>query len=277
MKKTQSLFLIFFGLILLNSCISDPEAIFSVDSTEYETDYEIEFNNESLNATTYEWDFGDGYFSTQVNPVHSYTYTGNYKVSLNVVNGDKESETTKTLSIVPGFEPTIYEGRSVDGIYVGDSWSEVKNEMGTDTLYTSFDSEGIYYHFVYYADFEVELLFRSYESELKDDDRISDIIVNFRNGGITYKGINFDNTIDDVYTAYGLPLDVRSGSNNVGYWYDDLGIDFYEYENVNGVLSGLVDEMWIYEPIGNEKSASLYSSVAAKKIVRENHRKRFQR
>ena len=44
------------------------------------------FTNLSLNATRYTWDFGDNTASTEVNPIHQYTKTGNYKVCLTAYN-----------------------------------------------------------------------------------------------------------------------------------------------------------------------------------------------
>lgn len=43
----------------------------------------VQFNNESVNAVTYLWDFGDGQTSNQINPVHVYTTPGTYNVTLN--------------------------------------------------------------------------------------------------------------------------------------------------------------------------------------------------
>ncbi|GHT51388.1 hypothetical protein FACS189440_20340 [Bacteroidia bacterium] len=47
---------------------------------------EVTFTNTSKYADKYEWDFGDGNTSTQVNPVHAYAEPGAYQVKLIVQN-----------------------------------------------------------------------------------------------------------------------------------------------------------------------------------------------
>jgi PKD repeat protein len=42
----------------------------------------VQFNNSSINATTFLWDFGDSTTSTLTNPSHTYTYTDTFTVSL---------------------------------------------------------------------------------------------------------------------------------------------------------------------------------------------------
>lgn len=48
----------------------------------------IQFLNNSVNATTYAWDFGDGNTSTVANPSHTYGTGGNYTVTLTASNGN---------------------------------------------------------------------------------------------------------------------------------------------------------------------------------------------
>ena len=48
---------------------------------------EVKFLNQSYNAESFEWDFGDGNFSTEVNPVHTYTEYGDFDVKLTVNGG----------------------------------------------------------------------------------------------------------------------------------------------------------------------------------------------
>jgi PKD repeat protein len=44
--------------------------------------------NNSVNATSYAWDFGDGNTSTVANPSHTYGTGGNYTVTLIASNGN---------------------------------------------------------------------------------------------------------------------------------------------------------------------------------------------
>lgn len=65
----------------------------------------IQFTNTSggNNPITYQWDFGDGSSSTQVNPAHTYTSNGTYTVTLIAVSASGCSDTiTKTNLIAVG-------------------------------------------------------------------------------------------------------------------------------------------------------------------------------
>jgi PKD repeat protein len=47
----------------------------------------VNFINNSINATSYLWDFGDSTTSTLTHPGHVYTTTGTYTVQLTAING----------------------------------------------------------------------------------------------------------------------------------------------------------------------------------------------
>lgn len=59
----------------------------------------VSFTNSSENSTTYNWNFGDGTFSTEENPIHSYATTGNFSVHLTVTTCGKTSEITQNITI----------------------------------------------------------------------------------------------------------------------------------------------------------------------------------
>ncbi len=56
-------------------------------------------NNSSPNATSFEWDFGDGNTSTEENPVHTYAASGMYEVTLTATNDCGSSALTQTITV----------------------------------------------------------------------------------------------------------------------------------------------------------------------------------
>jgi parallel beta-helix repeat protein len=61
---------------------------------------------------SYEWDFGDGNSSTEMNPTHTYAQDGTYTVTLNVTDNDGASDTnttTATIAEVPKKPDLIIE------------------------------------------------------------------------------------------------------------------------------------------------------------------------
>lgn len=84
--------------VLFTSCNDDddddpvatPVASFQyvIDANDF---LNVTFTNFSQNASSYEWDFGDGNSSTEENPSHTYMATGDYTVVLTASNSDGES------------------------------------------------------------------------------------------------------------------------------------------------------------------------------------------
>jgi len=60
-----------------------PQTDFTSDNTQScKTPFTVQFTNLTQGNNTYIWDFGDGGNSTDMNPVHTYTDTGSYTVTL---------------------------------------------------------------------------------------------------------------------------------------------------------------------------------------------------
>jgi len=103
--------------------------------------FTVNFQNYSINGSSFEWDFGDGNTSTEVNPTHTYTTLGDFTVSLTANGGVcGENSITKTdfISIDPSnpcmiFMPTngtlsstecfgtLYDDGGPDNPYSNDS------------------------------------------------------------------------------------------------------------------------------------------------------------
>ena len=99
MKKT---FLVLSILVIIFSgCVRDyhPYAQFTQPYTEYFTGEIVDFTNQSTEATSYLWDFGDGYTTNTFDASHSYSHSGTYTVTLNAYNHNKGSVTTSVIDV----------------------------------------------------------------------------------------------------------------------------------------------------------------------------------
>lgn len=65
--------------------------------------YTVDFTNNSTNAITYLWDFGDGFTSPAENPTHTYTTPGTYDVILYAFgsNGNVSTSTPNQVAVYP--------------------------------------------------------------------------------------------------------------------------------------------------------------------------------
>src|SRR4051812_8930914 len=72
--------------------IGKPEVQFDATSTGGCYPLAVQFTDQSSagndSIATWQWDFGDGYFSSQQNPLHTYDTSGNYNVTLKVINSE---------------------------------------------------------------------------------------------------------------------------------------------------------------------------------------------
>ena len=71
----------------------------NVISIKYQKDLRVEFVNGSVRYTTSLWDFGDGNTSSDTNPIHTYTTSGTFDVSLSVT-GDGGTDTYSVPAFV---------------------------------------------------------------------------------------------------------------------------------------------------------------------------------
>ena len=84
---------------------SPPTANFNAQSNVCLGDF-IQFTNNSLGGSNYDWSFGDGSSSDIMNPTHEYTSVGTYNVQLTVTNsfGSDNSSQTIVVSAIPTVE-----------------------------------------------------------------------------------------------------------------------------------------------------------------------------
>ena len=154
-----------------------PLADFNVD-TEICISNLASFTDDSCNATSWSWDFGDGATSTDQNPSHTYANAGDYQVCLTASNDCGDNQECKNVSVVE--EPvaafsyssnseTICQGSTLDFVneanleYSNTEW-EILYEGEVDTLAYAFTdttmtllSENIEVTFLNVGEYEITL------------------------------------------------------------------------------------------------------------------------
>jgi PKD repeat protein len=85
--------------IELSSC---PIASFSTQNNGCKGPCGITFLNESIDATSYHWDFGDGNSSSATNPTHLYENPGSYVVTLRAIGANCQHEFVGTVDVIQG-------------------------------------------------------------------------------------------------------------------------------------------------------------------------------
>jgi outer membrane protein assembly factor BamB len=86
--------------------------------------YPVQFAGIAFGGTlpySYQWDFGDGNTSTEINPIHSYSVPGNYTATFTVTDNEGNISTDNALVTITPPKPTVAIMKPVNGIYIGDS------------------------------------------------------------------------------------------------------------------------------------------------------------
>jgi len=85
--------LIFFSCRKDNSPRVEANACFSYSQVDSSVLNELKFQSCSKNGTKYEWEFGDGTFSNEVNPTHVFENDSNFLVKLKVYDAKNNAST----------------------------------------------------------------------------------------------------------------------------------------------------------------------------------------
>jgi hypothetical protein len=80
------IYLTLFLPLFLFSCQKSPEAYFYTNTLEPEVGQTVDFINDSHDARSFEWDFGDGTYSNEDSPSHIFTGTGTFEVTLKAIS-----------------------------------------------------------------------------------------------------------------------------------------------------------------------------------------------
>lgn len=98
-----------------------------------EAPLKVVLTNTSTNATSYEWDFGDGTTSTLTNPTHRYNATGSYIITLVAKNPSGSSQYRATVKINA---PKVFV-KGLEYKYVGKTGKYYKSVCKDDDLFTN--------------------------------------------------------------------------------------------------------------------------------------------
>jgi PKD repeat protein len=102
--KRSILITVITSVILTTACNEDldpPVASFDVNKESAEVGVTISFQSNCQNATSFDWDFGDGSGSSEENPNHVYTAEGTYRIVLTASNKDGSDKASKSIEITP--------------------------------------------------------------------------------------------------------------------------------------------------------------------------------
>ncbi|MEZ4943319.1 MAG: peptidylprolyl isomerase [Saprospiraceae bacterium] len=108
--------------LALASCVVKPQASFTMPVQKAVAPAKITFTNNSTNAESYEWDFGDGGKSTEASPTHRYMHSGNYTVVLKAQKG-KKIITTKQMIQVTAPERCLIEIETTQGTMLAELYA----------------------------------------------------------------------------------------------------------------------------------------------------------
>lgn len=102
--------------IPVNAIISDVSAV--PEFTETYDNLDVHFINNSLNASSFVWDFGDGSPTVNSeNPIHTYSAYGTYIVTLSATNACGSNQTTQNIVVVDFTGISQYSGNAHINIY----------------------------------------------------------------------------------------------------------------------------------------------------------------
>jgi PKD repeat protein len=113
-----------------------PAANFTANITYSHVPMVVRFNDISTGSpTAWNWSFGDGDYSELQNPVHTYTYGGNFTVSLNASNSNGFDIATKPgyIAAEPPSTDPIRVISAGGNVFIGESDLNITQSMGTNT------------------------------------------------------------------------------------------------------------------------------------------------
>ncbi len=117
-RSIPAVFVLIIISLMFQSC-ENPIADFTMEPTDNPETFEtISFFNQSVDAYTYEWKFGDGDNSLEENPTHVYDSPGTYEVMLTASDDKVSDDLTQliTISSATYLKIEIYRSNEVSAL-----------------------------------------------------------------------------------------------------------------------------------------------------------------
>ena len=199
--------------VAFTSCYHDPEADFSASNVVVEVGEDVFFTNYSDDVDYFEWDFGDGYISNDINPVHYYDDEGTYSVTLSAfLNGRMVDQafmtievlypTTLVVSVLEYYDEYAVSNAEVTLYTSLYDWENMVNPVATG--YTDRNGDAVFEGLTYTGEYFIDVFERNHNNyTLKEED------------------------IDFIRTT---PL-LRNGINYFTAWVDYVGSVSYENQS----------------------------------------------
>ncbi|MCC2548969.1 PKD domain-containing protein, partial [Hymenobacter sp. BT175] len=117
--------------------------------------YQAQFQNSSLNAVQFSWDFGDGTTSSEQNPTHLYQQPGTYAVRLTAANslGCPVSSLVSTVTVVQALVPNII---TPNGDGLNDTFQQRFSCLPTELSVYSRWGQRVFYRADYHNDWDAK-------------------------------------------------------------------------------------------------------------------------
>jgi len=211
-----------------------PAADFEVNISSGYAPLTVQFTDLSKNASSWQWDFGDGENSTERNPVHVYDSVGTYRVKFTVRNGGESSTKTMKNYIVSEL-PLEYRDKKILFLVLGsDQTRKVCNAVEAMNL-SNVDVYGSY------RENTVETLYTPFADDI--DVGAYDTIFIGKINGMSFLGANLQDHVSgmmDEKKEGALVVDWNYGVGTPGLLDDHPYIDEYWINPLDGNMGRLL-------------------------------------
>lgn len=215
-KRLLPFFLV--TLILMVGCRKDPYnfndlhatviSFYTVSDTKFDMNEEIHFKNESKNADTYSWDFGDGTTSTDKDPVKTYPKAGNYTVTLKAIGPGGTGNYSSDITIIDPNQNTGANGMMYFIEYGSDAIKKISLQPGSSAELVA-DISGKAGVGLAYDSVNAKIYFSDFDAT--DDGKI---------WRMDTTGNNMEELVSGITDPYSVAINLTGGKI---YWADDAG------------------------------------------------------